>query len=501
MTNNGLVDLIPEPLELPVKGSRSSSIASGSGIKREDLNKLSMNGIEEESEGGGEEEGRNNNIRDFERDLVEGVGSLTIREEDGSTRYLGLSSGSAYFDNTDSSYSSDEETSFKSHSPTSPPAVATIVTTYPFTKSGSAYPVSLGESKVKEIEHIRSYLPPQVEGRRLASNYWNYVSFMFEPLQEEVFWEDYFVSAYTVGEDHGTKLACVYIILALGSLFDRDAPATFNASANQYFLLSQTALSAARFLSINTSAAAETLHLTGNFLFNTHKLQDGGETFFCLFSLALRMSSTMGLHHDGSKFNIEEPELERRRLLFYELMVLDRLQAFLSGRPYVIQDKSFDTKMPLEVDDYQIIKFKVGKFLGKVIDDAFSIKVPTVSFLSLTSLRLSVSSRKNVEIFVLSQYTTIEALDQELRDLYETAPLSVRSGVLPVDAFLVRPIGPSHLPIPPPNSGTLKDQMRKHTSDMYFAQIARQYNFLFLSINRCRLTFFSTFISEHSLPS
>lgn len=388
LTNNGLVDLIPEPLDLPTKGSNSSSssnssrggsIASGSGIKREDLHRLSMNGIQEEGVLEGDE-GMNGSTRDLESDLVEGVGSLTIKEEDGSTRYLGLSSGSAYFANSDSSYSSDEDTSFKSHSPTSlPPAVATIVTTYPFTKSGSAYPVSLGESKVKEIEHIRSYLPPQVEGRRLASNYWNYVSFMFEPLQEEIFWEDYFVSAYTVGEDHGTKLACVYIILALGSLFDRDAPATFNASANQYFLLSQTSLSAARFLSINTSAAAQTLHLTGNFLFNTHKLQDGGETFFCLFSLALRMASTMGLHHDGEKFGIEEPELERRRLLFYELMVLDRLQAFVAGRPFIIQDKSFDTKMPLEVDDYQTIKFKVGKFLGKVIDDAFSIKVPAVS--------------------------------------------------------------------------------------------------------------------------
>lgn len=328
LKSNGLQDSIPEPVP---------AIASGSGIKKE----------------------RKEYALQFE-DLVGGVGSLTIKNEDQSTRYLGMSSGSAYFANSDSSYSSDNE---DTPSPASSPAVAPIVTTYNFTKSGSTYPVSLGDSKFKEIEHIRSFLPLQEEGRRLASNYWNFVSFMFEPLQENQFWDDYFVSAYTAESGNGTKLACTFIILALGSLFDPLMPPTFNALANQYFLLSQTALSAARFLSQNTIAAAITIHLTGNFLFNTHKLQDGGETFFCLLGLGLRMVPTIGLHRDGLIWNIAEPELERRRLLFYEMMTLDRLQSFIAGRPYVIRDLSFDTKMPTEVDDYQISKFKLAKLL------------------------------------------------------------------------------------------------------------------------------------------
>lgn len=36
---------------------------------------------------------------------------------------------------------------------------------------------------MKEIEQIRDYLPPTEEGKRLSSNYWQFCSFMFEPLE------------------------------------------------------------------------------------------------------------------------------------------------------------------------------------------------------------------------------------------------------------------------------------------------------------------------------
>lgn len=70
-----------------------------------------------------------------------------------------------------------------------------------------------------------------------------------------MFWEDYFMRAYTPGDAHGSKLACVFIILALGSLFDKNAPSSYNATADDYFHLSQTTLSASRFLCV--------LHLCG----------------------------------------------------------------------------------------------------------------------------------------------------------------------------------------------------------------------------------------------
>lgn len=202
---------------------------------------------------------------------------------------------------------------------------------------------------------------------------------------------------------NGSKLACVFIILSLGSLFDPSAPSTPNATSAHYFVVCQSALSCSRFLSNNTMAGAQTLQLMANFLFNTHNLQEGGETFFPILGarfsfnfgfgqlgltrvlvagMAMRMLVTMGLHRDGTKWGLTGPELDRRRLVFYELSVpsllqgknielialrysmsLERMQAFISGRPYIMNPNHFDTQMPSNAAPYQIWKWKLGIFL------------------------------------------------------------------------------------------------------------------------------------------
>lgn len=79
---------------------------------------------------------------------------------------------------------------------------------------------------------------------------------------------------------NGTMLACVFIILSLGSLFDPGVPSTPNATAAHYFVVCQNALTCSRFLSNNTMAGAQTLQLMANYLFCQHNLQEGGESFF-----------------------------------------------------------------------------------------------------------------------------------------------------------------------------------------------------------------------------
>ncbi|KAL8290374.1 hypothetical protein RQP46_002632 [Phenoliferia psychrophenolica] len=367
--------------------------------------------------------------------LMDGVGSLSIRDEDGRTRFLGTSAGSAYFAAGDEDSSEDEaEDEF-----TAPPDGVTL---YPFIQLGTAYP------KAQELERLRRFLPPRAEAERLSKCYWTYLSFMFEPLEESVYYEDYLPKAYTNHDLNGTMLACVFIILSLGSLFDPSVPSTPNATAAHYFVVCQNALTCSRFLSNNTMAGAQTLQLMANYLFCQHNLQEGGESFFPILGAALRMLQTMGLHRDGTKWGLSGPELDRRRLVFYELMTLERMQAFISGRPYLMNPNHFDTQMPSNAEPYQIWKWKLGIFLGRVIDEGFSIKIPT--------------------------YGTIQMLDQELRDIFAASPKSLRCGALPDSAFIVRPTGaPSLQPTPPnePNLGDLKQKQRQHTLEMVFAQI------------------------------
>ena len=73
------------------------------------------------------------------------------------------------------------------------------------------------------------------------------------------------------------------------------------------------------------------LFRSSNFLFNRHDLQDSGETYFPLLGMAMRMIVTMGLHRDASKWGMTGEEADRRRLLFHELLTLDRFQSLVTG--------------------------------------------------------------------------------------------------------------------------------------------------------------------------
>ncbi|KAK4702072.1 hypothetical protein P7C70_g4153, partial [Phenoliferia sp. Uapishka_3] len=388
--------------------------------------------------------------------IMDGVGSLSIREEDGRTRFLGTSAGSAYFAAGEADSSEDEqEDEF-----TKPPDGVTL---YPWIQLGTAYP------KQQELDRLRSFLPSEEEGRRLAKCYWTYLSFMFEPLEESVFYDDYFPKAYERGDHNGTILACVFIILCLGALFDPDQPSTPNERAAHYFVVCQNVLTCSRFLSNNTIAGAQTLQLMANYLFCQHNLQEGGESFFPILGAALRMLQTMGLHRDGTKWGLTGPELDRRRLVFYELMTLERMQAFICGRPYLMNPNHFDTQMPSNAPPYQIWKWKLGIFLGRVIDEGFSVKLATVS-LHILSPPPYISSWRTS----LQQYGTIQMLDEELRGIFAASPKTLRSGALPETAFIIKPAGaPSLPPSPHPdtNAEELKQKQRQHTLDMVFAQI------------------------------
>lgn len=170
----------------------------------------------------------------------------------------------------------------------------------------------------------------------------------------------------SAGNTQGAKLASVFIILSLGSLMDPRAPSTPNANAAQYFQLTLATLSASRYLSHNTLCGVQTLQLCANYLLNTHDLQEGGETLWPLLGQGIKQLVSMGLHRDGSKWGLEETELRRRRTVFYEFITLERMQSFVSGRPYMMAPNHFDTEMPPDAEPYNIGKWTLGNFIVRL---------------------------------------------------------------------------------------------------------------------------------------
>lgn len=365
-----------------------------------------------------------------------GVGSLSLEEGTGRARFLGASAGSAYYDPDPLLASSGEE------SP-DPPLSPDPIVRHPFIQIGPEYP------QAAELERLRTHLPAEEELYRLASNYWGFLAFQFTPLEEDLFFTDYVPAALSPGDPHGTKLACVFAILALGCVFDPDAPSTPNADAHRYVVLCQATLAASRFLRNNDLPASQTLQLLANWFLNYHDLREGGETYFPILGMAVRLLVTQGLHRDPSNFGFDDVESDRRRRVFYELVTIERMQAFISGRPYMMHASHFDTKFPSDAaDTYQVAKWKIGLLIGDIIDEAFSLSPPS--------------------------YATVLKLDGRVRTLVQETPGDYRSGALPADAFVVKRLQPSVLPdvaTIPPEGGDVIHRLRAHTLDQMFGQV------------------------------
>ncbi|EMC99905.1 hypothetical protein BAUCODRAFT_63686, partial [Baudoinia panamericana UAMH 10762] len=73
-----------------------------------------------------------------------------------------------------------------------------------------------------------------------------------------------------------------------------------------------------------------------------------------LVGLVVRIAQTMGLHRDSSQFGLSPFETEMRRRLWWQVGILDTRASEDHGCDPTIIEQSFDTKMPLNINDADI---------------------------------------------------------------------------------------------------------------------------------------------------
>jgi len=73
-----------------------------------------------------------------------------------------------------------------------------------------------------------------------------------------------------------------------------------------------------------------------------------------LTGLVVRIAQTIGIHRDGSHFGLAPFEVEMRRRLWWQVCVLDTRASEDHGCDPTIVEQSFDTKMPLNINDVDI---------------------------------------------------------------------------------------------------------------------------------------------------
>ncbi|KAF9569447.1 hypothetical protein CPC08DRAFT_701929 [Agrocybe pediades] len=109
-----------------------------------------------------------------------------------------------------------------------------------------------------------------------------------------------------------------------------------------------------------------------------------GEEVWHIKGELFTIATAMGLHRDPGKWKMNRDLAERRRWAWWHIILLERWQAFLFGRPIAIASHHFDTQLPSYCDPNldktgrlylpNIALFKLAFILGDIMDDAVSIR-------------------------------------------------------------------------------------------------------------------------------
>ncbi|KAK0467906.1 fungal-specific transcription factor domain-containing protein [Desarmillaria tabescens] len=96
------------------------------------------------------------------------------------------------------------------------------------------------------------------------------------------------------------------------------------------------------------------------------------------------IGTALGLHRDPGRWRMHRDVAERRRWAWWHIILLERWQAFMFGRPICIASHHFDTQLPSYCDPAidktgrlylpNIALFRLAYILGDIMDDAVSIR-------------------------------------------------------------------------------------------------------------------------------
>ena len=92
-----------------------------------------------------------------------------------------------------------------------------------------------------------------------------------------------------------------------------------------------------------------------------------------LVGTVIRIAQCMGLHRDGDVYQLPPIETHIRRLIWHEICFLDLRTCEAQGPQPSIRKEEYDTKVPLDVDDVDLMKPGRIKPTGRWTDATYAI--------------------------------------------------------------------------------------------------------------------------------
>ncbi|ODO07401.1 hypothetical protein L198_00980 [Cryptococcus wingfieldii CBS 7118] len=301
--------------------------------------------------------------QEHEDRLEAAFGMLTIGKE-GQAKFVGSFAGSEYLREEKESEdeeenevrvgapqqglrrsSSGQHTSYVGQAFTSPIQNPQIPGMNPDQTPGLQYSLLPGSEASYDIEGLRAQLPDyDVEGRSLVESYWENVNWQYQPIPRKMFENDHILNAYdTESPVNAHKLACVFLVMALGASYDLNR-VPYHPRSEVLYLLGRACISTSGTQQASP-ATVQALHLMGTYILDD-KSGNGAEVFWPILGTAIKVAQSIGLHRDGSHFGLSQYEVEERRVAWWDIVSIDKYQSLCFGRPSSTSGRWSDTKLP-----------------------------------------------------------------------------------------------------------------------------------------------------------
>ncbi|RXW24597.1 hypothetical protein EST38_g1209 [Candolleomyces aberdarensis] len=222
----------------------------------------------------------------------------------------------------------------------------------------------------------------------LISHYFDYCNWIYRHINQQSFtaqWERF--KSGTSADRLVLSAACIMMAIAVQYLPQQHhLLENFHESheelGQRFYEVSSTALQ--RRLS---ETRAYSLELVELLLCRSHYLtlsKTDSEEIWHVRGELITIGMAMGLHRDPGKWRMHRDVAERRRWAWWHIILLERWQAFMFGRPLAIASHHFDTQLPSYCDPSvdktgrlylpNIALFRLAFILSDIMDDAVSVR-------------------------------------------------------------------------------------------------------------------------------
>ncbi|KAG1876498.1 hypothetical protein DFJ58DRAFT_178328 [Suillus subalutaceus] len=319
-------------------------------------------------------------------DVSESIGSLSI-DVDGRTKYHGESVGSEYFQPLfpPEGYPPQQSVSTDPKYLGLPFEIIDLCNAYPFGLRDSQYTKFL----------FLPFLPSRERALQLMELYYRNVAWMFDAIVRDDFMTNILTPLYghtgspNVNNIHSHRLSVFFIVLASGVLYEQSLSS--GVLAEQYHALSRAALSIDPIYQDATCATVQALFMTFGHIYQSDRTNNEGR--WLLMGVVARVAQLIGLQRDNAGWGLGQEEIQRRRVLFWEIYTVDAWTSILNGRPPALSINHTDCWFPEDLDPtikpsgtvemgWHAWKVRYSaSCLGISVQHVFSTRVPSYSTL------------------------------------------------------------------------------------------------------------------------